>query len=111
MNDYWNDPPEVPEPPECPKCQEGFGEIVTVYFADGSDGDCFQCDSCGHRWPLPEEPDPEPADLFNDRDFLQSFTTPTPKTCPHGQEWGECGDCDHEGDLAYDASRERALFR
>jgi len=111
MNDWWNDPPEEPEPPECPKCGEGYGDVVTLYAADGSDGDCFQCDECGHRWPMPAEPDPGPEDFFEDRDFLQSFTVPKPGPhCPHGKDCGECGACDHEGDLAYDAARERRMF-
>jgi hypothetical protein len=110
MNDWWNDPPEQPEAPECPACGEGVGEVVTLYAADTSDGDCFQCDVCGHRWPLPAEQDPEPEDFFTDADFKQSFTVPVPSKCPHGEEWGECGACDHEGDLAYDAARERRIF-
>ena len=29
--------------------------------------------------------------------------------CPHGNEWGECDRCDFEGDIAFDAERERRL--
>jgi hypothetical protein len=107
MNDWWNDPPEEPEPPPCPEggC-DGFGEVVTLYAADGSEGDCFRCDVCGRTWPLPPEPDePEPEDFFDEKDFMRSFTVP--ERCPHGREWGDCCDCDHAGDLAYDAAREQ----
>jgi hypothetical protein len=30
-----------------------------------------------------------------------------PEKCPHGNEWGSCDRCDHEGDLAYDTWREK----
>lgn len=56
MRDWWNDPPDEGESPQCPKCNEGAGEIITLYGADGDAGQCFQCDECGYRWPLPEEP-------------------------------------------------------
>jgi hypothetical protein len=32
---------------------------------------------------------------------------PVVKRCPHGNRLGECNPCDVEGDLAYDAARER----
>jgi hypothetical protein len=31
----------------------------------------------------------------------------TPEKCPHNKEWGLCDRCDFEGDLAYDAWREK----
>jgi hypothetical protein len=109
MNDWWNDPPEDEEYPPCPRCGADETDIVVVYAADGDSGEMFACSACGHRWPIPVQDDPGPEDFFDDRDFMQSFTVP--EKCPHGREWGECGDCDHEGDLAYDAARERRIFR
>ena len=103
MNDWWNDPPEEPEPPECPDCGEGFGDIVTL-----ENGEFFKCDACGHVWPVPNEPDYEPEDLFIL--CFDDVPQPHPEHCPHGNEWGECSACDHEGDLAYDAARERRFF-
>jgi len=105
VNDWYNDPPEYPEPPPCPQdgC-DGCGELVTLYAADGSSGDCWQCDVCGRRWPFVPEPDPGPEDYDTPNDFEPP---PVPEHCPHGRDWGECGDCDHASDLAYDAARER----
>jgi hypothetical protein len=33
-----------------------------------------------------------------------------PTKCPHGNEWHECGPCDHASDLAYDAARENRFL-
>lgn len=27
--------------------------------------------------------------------------------CPHGKVIGDCAECDHDGDIAFDAARER----
>ena len=64
MNDWWNDPPEYPEGPTCPvEGCDGYGDLVTLYAADGDSGECWQCDECGHRWPFVPEPDPGPEDF------------------------------------------------
>jgi|TARA_Y100000310_G_C20139315_1_gene559532 predicted RNA-binding Zn-ribbon protein involved in translation (DUF1610 family) len=94
MNDWYNDPPE---PPDIPLC---CGDEMDV----SEDGIC-KCPKCGkviepqQDWDVPDdlsEPYP-PTD----------WTVFQCEKCPHGNEWGECGKCDHEGDLAYDAARER----
>jgi hypothetical protein len=93
MNDWRNDPPDYPEPPYC--CDD----YMTVF----PDGVCV-CDRCGLRVaPAPEwEPcgELEPDELPDD--FYQG-----PEKCPHGNEWTDCDACDHLGDLAYDAAKER----
>ena len=48
MNDYWNDPPEMPEPPEC------CGDIMDVT----DDGACV-CPKCKKRIEPPKDIDPE----------------------------------------------------
>jgi hypothetical protein len=30
--------------------------------------------------------------------------------CPHGRKWGQCDDCDADGDFAFDAAREDRIF-
>lgn len=92
MNDWYNDPPDYPEPPEC------CGEMMDVT----EDGACV-CSMCGARIePAAEyDPGPEPVIELPDDYFAG------PERCPHGNEWGECDPCDHLGDLAFDAARER----
>lgn len=43
-------------------------------------------------------------DFPSEDDF---YEIPMPEKCPHGKEWGNCDRCDFEGDLAFDANRER----
>ena len=107
MNDWWNDPPlEEPEPPECPQPDcDGVGELVTLYAANGDEGECWQCDQCGHRWPYDAPQEPDLPDTWSEPD-LDPEPPPAPPTCPHGRPWGECGACDYEGDFAFDAARE-----
>jgi hypothetical protein len=87
----------------CPACDDGYGEYLTgnrmIHL--------FECSECGHRWSMPAQEDaddPEDVQLSDE----ELFAAPQyPGRCPHGREWGECGDCDYLGDLAYDAARER----
>lgn len=113
MRDYWNDPPEEPEPPPChndkgPKC-EGSGE----YQYDGKDGMVFSCDTCAYQWviPFPVDPEPLPDLTTEELDQLEAIEAEARanQPCPHGKI-GECAACDHLGDLAYDAARERRHF-
>lgn len=106
MRDYWNDPPEELEAPECPECHEGYGDEVEC------EGDklTFTCDTCGHKWEDEIEIDVEPPEVIGPEDIEEDYPRVPPK-CPHGNELGECSHCDHEGDLAYDAVRERRMFR
>ena len=58
-----------------------------------------------------ETPQPEPnydtlEEYFMDVEPIE-YQRPIPEKCPHGNEWGSCDRCDHEGDLAYDAWREK----
>ena len=95
MNDYWNDPPENPEIPECCDTEMDMEQ----------DGTC-RCSVCGAI--IAPQPDYDTPDMFGDE---EDFTPPLePTTCPHGNKIGECGTCDYESDLAYDAARERRLF-
>ena len=96
MRDYWNDPPEEPEPPEC------CGEMCEVT----DDGIAF-CPKCGKRF----EREPEPLyDTLEEKE--EAYGEPiAPALCPHGNEWGACDPCDHEGDIAFDAARERRMRR
>lgn len=65
MNDWWNDPPDdMPEFPLCPRCGEDVTDIITVYAANGDDGDMFECGACKHRWPVLVDPDPGPEDYL-----------------------------------------------
>jgi hypothetical protein len=91
MNDHHLDPPEEPELPEC--CDD-------VMDCD-DDGKCT-CPTCGKVIEPHEEPD-MPDDSYEDFDYPEQDQ---PAKCPHGERWGDCGTCDHESDIAYDASRE-----
>jgi len=108
MTDYWNDPPETPELPEC------CGEEMDAR----EDGSCL-CIYCGRT--VDAQPDIEPivADVLVDLDDVcLTCGRPSPRTtycsaacsrkCLHGNEWDDCSECDHLGDLAYDAAREAA---
>lgn len=109
MNDWWNDPPEAPDPPECPECEDGFADPESYEERDGKA--FLTCDTCGHKWEVPILEDPGPEDFCSpDLDEDIDFFRPYPAKCPHGREWGECGDCDHASDLAYDAAREARVF-
>ena len=99
MSSYF-DPPETHEPPEC------CGDPMNV----PDDGTCV-CETCGET--VEVKPDIEPVLDFCSTcqtDYpckCEAMTPETPENCPHGNAWGECDQCDHEGDLAYDAARER----
>jgi hypothetical protein len=111
VNDYWNDPPDEPEGLTCPECDDGTGEYVVgdrVTYG-------FRCDTCGHCWFEPATEDPEPPEEVPVEYYRKAVEEMAKKarpaeTCPHGNPWGECGDCDHIGDIAYDAARERRMF-
>ena len=98
MNDYWNDPPDYPESPEC--CEEEM-EV-------NDDGDC-KCLKCGAvievQWDI--EPPSEPSELWPP----ENEAPPESEKCPHGNDWGDCGACDHLSDIAYDSYREDRFFR
>lgn len=95
MFESYFEPPEEPEIHEC--CDKEM---------DANENGDLICSVCGNLiphndWDIDILPDEEID--FDQIDTRQS-------TCPHGNEWGECGNCDHEGDLAYDAARERRVF-
>lgn len=74
---------------------------------DETTGACV-CPTCGKR--IEPEPDIEPPDDEpSDAEIAAWFAAnpPPPTKCPHGNEWHECHRCEHEGDLAYTAARER----
>jgi hypothetical protein len=98
MQDYWNNPPEEPEIPEC--CEL---EMIV-----DDDGNC-KCSACGAT--IEAQPDIEPPDEPSEPWPPENKEPPESENCPHGKKWGDCGACDHEGDLAFDAARERRLFR
>ena len=52
---------------------------------------------------------PDPAyDTKEEKE--QAYGEPIqPALCPHGNEWGSCDKCDFEGDIAFDAERERRM--
>lgn len=47
---------------------------------------------------------PEPD--YSDRDWQNHYAVKINK-CPHGNQPGNCDDCDFESDIAYDAAREQ----
>ena len=109
MNDYWNEPPETPEPPMC------CGDYMDVL----EDGGTCVCSVCGKK--IEPAPDIEPADtepwppksvggicLIDAEEYEEATGA---EFCPHGRPWGECGACDHAGDIAYNAAREKRLRR
>jgi hypothetical protein len=61
----------------------------------------------------PEETGEEPAQVQYDSleeyalDQGELADQPVPPNCPHGNQWGSCDRCDFEGDIAYDARREK----
>tara|TARA_R100001198_G_C5122635_1_gene144648 strand:+ start:81 stop:389 length:309 start_codon:yes stop_codon:yes gene_type:complete len=99
MNDWWNDPPEEPELPGCPECD---GD--TDYLRDEKSGQVLKCRECAHQWSLPflVEPDP-PEEVVRDDDDVPEYAE---GKCPHWNGWGDCDECDHASDIAYDAARE-----
>jgi hypothetical protein len=96
-----DDPPDYPEPPSC----DGCGEYLDLT----PDGLTLLCPECGMSKPAPppEVDGPEPEWMTEFPDVPPAEGT---GPCRHG-EAGECGRCDHEADLAYDAARERNFFR
>lgn len=113
MNDYWNDPPEEPEPPQCPRDDcDGYGELKHGH----EDGMTLFCDTCGKEWDVdyPSEPDPPDwkCDECGEQYPCSCMEEDGPETdeCPHGNPWEDCGACDHEGDIAFDAAREQRHF-
>lgn len=102
MNDWYLDPPDYPEEPECPDCDGESG------WDNNQWGDLV-CKDCGYVLKN-EYPDPdEPGNLF-ENDYL-AFSYDMPDVpCPHGSTAG-CQACDIASDLAYDAARERRMFR
>jgi hypothetical protein len=104
MQDYWNDPPDDQEPPEWYMTLE---DVLEQQDPPQTVADAIR--KAMEEWvqeynaqhdiePLPDNE--EPIDF----EELES------DECPHGKKWGDCGACDHEGDLAFDAARERRLF-
>lgn len=65
----------------------------------------------------PDEPDPSEVSSSELYDTLEEYYMDLPPQeeyirdpeplCPHGKEWGSCDRCDFEGDIAYDAWREK----
>lgn len=57
------------------------------------------------------EPGSVPGPLYDTLEERQeAYGEPiAPAECPHGNELGECDRCDFEGDIAFDAERERRL--
>ena len=106
MTDWWNDPPEEPDPPTCPECA---GEAD--FLRAGPSGHDLRCDDCGHEWTATAPDEPSEPDEPAAPDEPDEPSEPTDPDCPHGKPWGECGACDHAGDLAFDAAREARLFR
>jgi hypothetical protein len=54
---------------------------------------------------------PDPAyDTLEEKEEAFCLPGPPAAKCPHGNEWGECDKCDFEGDIAFDAARERRFF-
>lgn len=98
MNDYWNDPPEEPEIPEC----------CDLEMIVDNDGNC-KCSVCSAT--IEAQPEPaleiEPDEPWPPQDETEQET----EKCPHGENWGDCGACDHEGDRAFDTAREQRLFK
>jgi len=107
MNDWYNDPQDEADPPQCPHCQQWD----TLVAGDGKFADCL---NCGKSFKLPEEPDYSDAEIERSQALIEEVLGPeevrnleNQRTCPHGNPWGECDACDHEGDVAFDAARER----
>ncbi len=94
MNDSHLDPPDHPETPEC------CGDEMVIF----DNGVAF-CHQCGKR--IEPEQDPEPIELEDWIEVGPPGPPDPPANCPHGNAWGDCGKCDHEGDLAFDAQREK----
>ena len=63
--------------PQTPQEGEDFGPPLCAKCCAPNSNGCQLCDACG------DEP------------------------CQHGNPPGDCAVCDHEGDLAFDANRER----
>jgi len=111
LNDSYLDPPEPEEGPECDECDDGFGE----YSKDVEKGHLYICDSCGAKIIMgfddfycpPEAMDKyfKDADKEDEVKWTMKYSCDA-TICPHGNTWGECGTCDHLGDMAYDAARE-----
>jgi hypothetical protein len=97
MNDYWNDPPDYPEVPGCPHCDDQ----ALDYCEQG----VLICAICGYK--VAYDLDWSELDVDPWAEEKPHGEAHRPEKCPHGNEWGHCDKCDHEGDIAYDAARER----
>ena len=95
MNDYWNEPPDYPEAPEC----------CDLEMDVDADGNC-KCSKCGATIDSPEDIGPM-EDAGMPDDLAPGDPGGHSKCCHHGKRCGNCDACDHLGDLAYDAARER----
>ena len=104
MQDYWNDPPEQPETPDCSK--SGCGGVGD-WVRDTPQGQVVRCCQCGTEQVVEWDVDPEDAGPQDQETEIDPTPPEQPARCPHGAEWGDCGACDHLGDLEYDAARER----
>lgn len=61
---------------------------------------------CGRRRKVAEAPEVPEVDAGAAEDLEAPEAL---SACPHGRRAGECGDCDVEGDRAFDAAREDRL--
>lgn len=124
MNDYHLDPPEEPDPPQwfmdiedmilesqeiaekaetraaesirslAQPCQMLLEKVLEMEFSNLPDYDEGTVEMMLKGFPLDDEEPPESGE----------------ENCPHGSPWGECGHCDHLGDIAFDAAREQRMF-
>ena len=104
MNDRHLDPPDYPEPPEWYMTIEDAAddpvvpaEVKTAIFAALENW----CNSQNEYDQGPEPVIELPDDYHPDER----------EHCTHGNKWGDCGTCDHLGDLEFDAAREKRLSR
>lgn len=98
MNDHHLDPPDPdPDSPEC--CGEPMRNSILGWRCD----DCRKVIRHAKEDIEPMENEPSDAEIAA---WFTANPEPVSDKCPHGKEWGECGACDHAGDLAYDAARE-----
>jgi len=105
MNDSHLDPPDYPEPPEWYSSLELLleGEDMPESVAKSIRKALAEwVDEYNASQDFESLPEPD----YSDCDWQNHYAVKISK-CPHGNQPGNCDDCDFASDIAYDAAREQ----
>jgi len=105
MKDSHLDPPDYPEPPEWYSSlelaleDEDMPETVIAAIRKAL-AEWVEKYNESQDFEELHEPD------YSERDWQNHYAVANPK-CVHGNQHGNCDDCDFASDIAYDAAREQ----